>query len=370
MRLPLVEPHTREHTYCAYCPKLCRFSCPVSTVQARETTTPWGKMSSLHHVSRGTLPLSAEHTAPFWACTGCMRCRTFCAHENEVAAALGSGRAEAVRHGVAPAAAYETIEKHATREARAVRAAEQTFGAKMQPRRGDVRTATAYVPGCSAALHAPQDARAAVAAVEGLAGPVRVEASRCCGLPLLEAGDRDGFLSSARRMLEAVADADDVVFGDPGCLHAMVKIAPLHGVRARPGQRLRHFVELAASALGRIGRVALEGPVRWHDPCRLGRGLGLYEPPRAVLARILGRPPDEMDQRRDRAECSGAGGQLPRTDRDTATEIARERLGEHDQAGGGTLVTACPNAARAFRRATAPDRVRDLAALVADALGA
>src|SRR5689334_12487996 len=115
MRLPLVDSHAREHTYCAYCPKLCRFSCPVSTVQARETTTPWGKMSSLHHIAGDALPMTAEHAAPFWACTGCMRCRTFCAHENDVAATLDAGRAEAVRAGVAPRAAYETIERHPDR---------------------------------------------------------------------------------------------------------------------------------------------------------------------------------------------------------------------------------------------------------------
>src|SRR5687768_4134184 len=169
MRLPLVDAHEREHTYCAYCPKLCRFSCPVSTEQARETTTPWGKMSTLHHVVHDALPMTAPHAEVFWACTGCMRCRTFCAHENEVAAALGAGRAEAVRAGVAPAAAYETIEKHPGRELRAVRAAEETFGTRMRPASSAARARTTWVPGCTSALVAPADAKAALGAVDGLA---------------------------------------------------------------------------------------------------------------------------------------------------------------------------------------------------------
>jgi Fe-S oxidoreductase len=296
-----------------------------------------------------------------------MRCRTFCAHDNEVAAALGAGRAEAVRHGVAPAAAYETIERHPTREARAVRAAEQVFGDRMKAPPTEQRRTT-WVPGCSAAVVAPEDARATLAAVDALAPPggVRVEASRCCGLPLLEAGDREGFLTAARRMIEALGEGTEAVFGDPGCLHALAVIAPSLGMRT--GRRLRHLSELAEASLAKLGRVAIEGDVRWHDPCRLGRGLGLYDPPRAVLARILGRPPDEMDQRRERAECSGAGGQLPRTDRPTAEGIARERAGEHQNAGGGTLVTACPSSARAFRKQMPPEQVIDLGALIARSL--
>src|SRR5690606_12695360 len=130
-RLPLVDPHEREHAYCAYCPKLCRFSCPVSTVQGRETTTPWGKMTSLHYVAEGSLPLDDAYAATWWACTGCMRCRTFCDHGNEVARTLAAGRAEAVAHGVAPAAAYDIIQAHGERERNARDAAEARFGARL-----------------------------------------------------------------------------------------------------------------------------------------------------------------------------------------------------------------------------------------------
>ncbi|MCA9583240.1 MAG: (Fe-S)-binding protein, partial [Myxococcales bacterium] len=99
-RLPLVKPHAREHTYCAFCPKLCRHTCPVSTAEGRETTTPWGKMTSLHHVDVGALPMHETYATTWFACTGCLRCKTRCAHGNEVASALGAGRAEAVKAGV------------------------------------------------------------------------------------------------------------------------------------------------------------------------------------------------------------------------------------------------------------------------------
>jgi Fe-S oxidoreductase len=355
-RLPLVRPHEREHTYCAFCPKLCRFSCPVSTVQARETTTPWGKMTALHHVAHGSLPMEPAYARTWWACTGCMRCRTFCDHGNEVAVTLNAGRAEAVRAGTAPEAAYGVIDTHADREHRARVAAHELFGDRMQDG-ADV----AVVPGCTSTVIAGSDARSGVAATDSLLGKrARVAADGCCGLPLLEAGDRDGFVRAAQRFVDSLARASRVVFLDPGCLFALARMAPAAGVDH--GIEMLHLVELAAKHLGRLGTVAIDGPVRYHDACRLGRGMGIYDPPRVVLGRILGRAPNEFSQTRDRAECSGAGGQLPRTDRDTASAIADERLADHSLMGGGAVVTACAASKRALEKRGA--RAIDLNALI------
>jgi len=343
--LPLVKPHEREHTYCAYCPKLCRFACPVSTVQGRETTTPWGKMTSLHHVAEGNLPMQAEHAATWYACTGCMRCRTFCDHGNEVAATLGAGRAEAVRAGTAPAEAMEVIEHHPARERHAIQAAGRVFTDRV-----DLDAPVAFVPGCTATVLAEEDARAGLAAVDALTGAeARVEASGCCGLPLLEAGDAAGFVRAATRFVEALGGRERVVFQDPGCLYAIARIAPQLGVRHELD--LVHLSQLAAEHLAKLGRVEMDGPVRYHDACKLGRGMGVYDSPRSVLARILGRPPHELGQNRDKAECSGAGGQLPRTDRATSEAIAADRRADHELLGGGTIVTACPASRRALEGA-------------------
>jgi dimethylglycine catabolism B len=365
-RLPLVAPHTREHTYCAYCPKLCRFACPVSTVQGRETTTPWGKMTSLHHVASGHLPMERSHAGSWWACTGCMRCRSFCDHGNEVAATLNAGRAEASRAGAAPAAAYAIVERHTTREDRAVQAARELFGASTQGAQGR----TAFVPGCTACVTTPSAALDGLRSVEALTdGPVRVEANGCCGLPLLEAGDRDGFVRSARAFVTRLAGTERAVFQDPGCLHALRAIAPRLGVNH--DLRLEHLSELADSALSRLRPIEMQGPVRWHDPCRLGRGLGVYDAPRTVLARLLGRAADEFPQQREHAECSGAGGQLPRTDAVTARGIAHDRIETHLEHGGGTLVTGCPGAARALGAVSEQPTpsVVDLATLLARSVG-
>jgi Fe-S oxidoreductase len=130
-----------------------------------------------------------------------------------------------------------------------------------------------------------------------------------------------------------------------------------------------HFTELAARSLDRMKLVESldNGPVRYHDPCQLGRGLGVYESPRALLTRALGRAPDEFPRARGEARCSGGGGLLPVTMRAVSDEIASVRVSEHHESGGGTVVTACASSAKKFREQGA--LVLDIVTIVARALG-
>ena len=65
---------------CTFCPKLCRFACPVAEAERRETVTPWGLMSRANFVRKGQVPLDVETAAIFEHCTGCGRCTQNCRH--------------------------------------------------------------------------------------------------------------------------------------------------------------------------------------------------------------------------------------------------------------------------------------------------
>ncbi len=356
-RLSLVEPFAKQHAYCAHCPKLCRFSCPVSNAESRETTTPWAKMTSLHHVAEQNVDMSEDIAASWYGCTGCMRCRTHCTHRNEVATVLGAARAEAVHAGKAPPAAMDTIAQHADREKKAIQRAAQLFAAA--PATGQV----SYFPGCTATMLRPEEALAGWRASEALLETaVHVEASGCCGLPLLEAGSAEGYAQAARSLLSKLRGAGKAFFLDPGCLFALKTFARQEG-KERETERMLHLSELAARHIDRVHPLTGLGAARYHDPCRLGRGLGIHEAPRRVLAKILGQVPSEFHHRREDSICSGGGGQLPRTAPETAAGIARERLAEHEWVGGGAIVTACPASARQFRENGA-DRVHSFAVLL------
>lgn len=371
--LPLLEPHRSSLEKCVFCPKLCRSACPVSNAEPRETLTPWGKMSLSWMSAHGDVPIDASHGHPAWACTGCLACREACDHKNGVADVLLDTRDALVQHGVAPPGARRALEgfaRHddATRAACRELASDARLGAAVSAGSNE-----ALLVGCGYVRAHTAEARDAVASTAALGGGPVALVERCCGLPLRMAGDKQGFVRHARSFVKALRGKTRVTVVDAGCALTLRSRYAEVGVTFDANVEL--LVERAARALPALTRVDHgPDPVRWHDPCHLGRGLGIYEAPRAVLGRALGRAPDEFDESRERTACSGGGGLLPATMPDVSRDIAGARIDAHRRAGGGRIVTGCASSLRSLRRQAASAGVTgvavdDLVTWIARSLG-
>jgi Fe-S oxidoreductase len=299
---------------------------------------------------RKNLEPDRDLAATSWACTGCMGCRERCDHRNDVALTLGASRAHMHDLGLAPEAALEVVRRfdamqESTRAA--CRKLQQLPGV-----RGDADTA--LLVGCSYARDLPEEAAAAIRVAGALAGAVRL-VEGCCGAPLRDAGDRAGFSARVDAIAAQVRSAKRFIVVDPGCATTLNELMP------------EPLVKVAAAELGRFRHLS-DRRVRWHDPCHLGRGLGCYDEPRALLSRLLGRAPLEFPRNRRDARCSGAGGLLPVTMPAVARSIAARRMEEHRDGGAGTLVTACASSVRKLR--AEGGEVIDLVTLLAQSLDA
>jgi Fe-S oxidoreductase len=184
--------------------------------------------------------------------------------------------------------------------------------------------------------------RAAVRLLNALGvTPVVSREERCCGHDLLWNGDRPNFEALARHNAELVAasGAGTVVTPCAECLRTWrLDIQPMFPeVKAR----VVHLTEFVAEHLGDL-KLAGNGArrVTFQDPCRLGRHLGVYEPPRALLAAVPGAELVEMGHSRAGAICC-AGGTWSNCDR-YAKQIQVGRLREARATGAEVLVTACP----------------------------
>ncbi|CAN5666071.1 (Fe-S)-binding protein [soil metagenome] len=348
--LPLLEQRRKALETCVFCPKLCRSACPVSNEEPRETLTPWGKMSTASFAAHGDVPLTPAFARTAWACTGCMACREACDHENPVAGTLFDARSAFVTAEVAPKESESVRagwDAHRARTKAAAHATSTTAGGRK------------LLVGCTYLRKLPQESRDAIEVARAIHGEVSL-VDDCCGLPLLLSGDRDRFRHHVGALAERVGRGGMTVL-DPGCAMALRKQAPEVGA---PAIDVSLLIEEIAATPGRFGKMSagLEGPVRYHDPCQLGRGLGVYEAPRQALTRALGEAPAEFARARAHGGCSGSGGLLPTTMPETARGIARERTREHDEAGGGTIVTACASSAIGMRKSGA--KVMDLVTLV------
>lgn len=355
--LPLLAPHQDALEKCVYCPKLCRASCPVSNAEPNESLIPWGKMSASYFMARGDVQPDPETAAVAWACTDCFGCRERCDHKNLVGKTLNDARAELFARGAAPEGAVRVSEKWED-----LNRARAEAVARIKPKAAGSKNR--LLLGCSYARKAPRESELALRSVEALLGEPVELASGCCGYPLLAAGDRPAFIRQAASLAAELAGAARVVVLDPGCHRTIVQELPRIEVRmAEPSL----FVDLVASSLHRLQkRDGLEAP-RYHDPCQLGRGLGRYEEPRAILQKVVGSAPLEFERSRQRADCAGGGGLLPSTRPENSAMIADARASEHQSLGGGPLVTACGSSLHRFRKSGSP--ARDLVEYVAMGLG-
>jgi dimethylglycine catabolism B len=363
-RLPQLAARKATFERCVFCPKLCRSACPVSNVEQRETLTPWGKMSMAYFVANESVELAPSFTNPAWACTGCFGCREHCDHKNDVTGALFDSRSAFVEAGSAPEPATRVLDRFSTASDVLRNNAREL--SVLPEVKAEARTAV--LVGCAYARR-PELARAAVRSVARLTGGPVSLVDVCCGAPLAYAGAKKRFVQQGEQLAQAAKHVERLVVVDAGCA------ATIRVHHANNGQTLgppvQHFTEVAAKELAMLTRAEAgtygNGDVRWHDPCQLGRGLGVYDAPRAILGRVLGRSPDEFERKRQDARCSGAGGLVPVTMPEVSRAMARDRLADHERSGGGTVVTGCASSLRSFERQGA--RVVDLVTVVARALG-
>jgi Fe-S oxidoreductase len=205
--------------------------------------------------------------------------------------------------------------------------------------------------------------------------PVVSPAERCCGHDLLWNGDRQDFDRLAEHNTKLVLDsgAEVLVTSCAECLRTWkLDYAPLLGDK---GPRILHITEFLAERMGELKfQEAAPRKVTYQDPCRLGRHLGIYEPPRLVMSALPGVELTEMRRSGPAAMCC-AGGTWSNCDR-FAKHIQVERLREARATGAELLVTACPKCQVHFR-CTMNDpnlkeeieiEMRDVAELVEEAI--
>jgi Fe-S oxidoreductase len=344
-------------SYCTYCPKLCRHTCPVSNAEARETLTPRDKMATMRLIQRAEVPRTVEQTEPLYGCTGCGACTDFCLHKVEPGLALFRGRAEAERDGRGHPALHDLAARfhaHSTDAAAEVRA---SAPAEKRPSEAQI----AFFPGCDA----PELAPTMLALCERIGAEyvgVADGEHGCGGYPLFAAGHFDAFRIHAERMARQLAGYARVVVNCPACVWAMRTQYREFGVPLSPA--IEHTSEFLEGYVERLPIAKKRAAAFYQDPCYLGRWLGVYDAPR----RLAGKAVDdvrEFSRARNQSECSGGGGLLPTTMPETARAIADHRLTEVREAKLSTVVTACPTCKKQLARDDV--QTMDLIELLAEA---
>jgi len=173
--------------------------------------------------------------------------------------------------------------------------------------------------------------------------PVISNDERCCGHDALWSGNEATFLHLAERNLEIIksSGARTVIFSCPEGYTTFKDYYPKY-LGDLPFEVI-HMTELLARELPEANlsfRPSDNGAITYHDPCRLGRGSGLYEEPRELLGLIPEARLLEMGRNRENSLCCGTSAWMECSNCSKAMRI--ERLNEAIQTGAKTLITACP----------------------------
>lgn len=342
-----MDQHAPAYTTCTYCPKVCRFACPVSEASANEGHSTWAKMTAAHLVETGQRPMDEGASKAVHACVGCGRCTSFCKHENVVGAALFAAREASLHQGTQPKGAASTL---ATFQQWS-----NPFGVELGPLVERLRAETpmrhALFTGCSALVKAPEAIEDVLAVSAAFGAPMGVAraSAKCCGYPLYAAGAMSPFREHAKAVAASFESWPELVVLDPGCAFTLKVVYPRIGVTLP--SRIRTVTEVLAENLPHAPhKPPLADTVAYHDACKLGRGLGEYDPPRQLLARAASTVLEGSSIRRE-GGCSGGGGLVPRTMPDVSVEIARRQAQDLAEDPLVPIVTACPTSRRMFERA-------------------
>ena len=164
------------------------------------------------------------------------------------------------------------------------------------------------------------------------------EEGLCCGRPMLMAGryDQAGQLIRKNREIIQASGAGILVLSCPICCKIFREHYKLEGVRVL--HHTEYMLELVRE--GRLQLEAGEERLVYHDPCELGRGCGIYEPPRQLL-RQAGELVEAEQSREMSVCCGGSLGSLT-LGFDKREDLVRNSLKNLTYDDPQTIVTACP----------------------------
>ena len=317
--------------------------------------------------------LAYDHT--IWACLECGLCREACRMDVDLpefvrhlrSLARSEGQGEMGTHG----GLVHTFDRLCSHE---FIEPDLTSWSKDGRLRFDPGSDTVFVSGYAGALEqivpdveydtkaSPRDA-VRILNMLGIR-PQLFETERPSGHDLYYTGDNVAFERLASMNAEALAatGAKRAVFVCPETMHAYRDLYPV--VTGEPlGLECIHVIELVTEALDEE-TVALRmlpndsgrGAITYHDSCRMGRMLGLYDEPRLVIEET-GDAFVEMEHNRGYAGCCGVGA-WQRCD-PASRQLRLARLVEAHEAGANRLVTPCSRCTFHFKCQQCHDGVEE-----------
>lgn len=329
--------------------------CPPYEYYKFQRHTPKSRWLMAQRVFHGLDQITPELKEVMAACTNCLMCQELCGVRGDgygpwdITVAMREEITE--REGPLPAhrAIYDGLRQHDSPWGETNRGA-WADGLGLQ-QLGQGEAATLLFAGCSADRASGKSGVIALAKLMQKAGAkfaILGDQEKCCGLYAFDLG--------YRREYERLKDANLATLTQAGVTKVVVACGSCQRIwreyaKEASSFEVVHGVEFVAQALttGQLKFTkAIGKKVTYHDSCHLGRGCGVYDPPRQILRAIPGLQLIEMERNQRWSWCCGGGGGAPEADPEMAQWNAADRMREARASGAELMLTSSALCQRSF----------------------
>lgn len=329
--------------------------CPSYQHGTFETHSARGRIAVARALIDGKITYDEEVANRIFSCTLCGSCAEHCLKYIDIRQIFQAMREDLARQGLTPAglkqAAQATIAEHNPYSPAAAR-----FDWLKDKSVLDRAAKTALFVGCTPSYVRRSLAQETVGILDQVGVSYTIASDEwCCAHPLMAAGEREKAAEMMRHNLEMyrTAGVERLVFACPGCYMTFRSEVPEVLGEPLPFETL-HVIELVAEEL-QAGRAEMDtlGPgkvLTYHDPCTLGRQLGVYEAPRQILQAIPGARLEEMPRHGPDSFCCGAGAYVRYDFPELAESAGLERWSEAAATEANLLLTSCPACLTQFQQ--------------------
>jgi Fe-S oxidoreductase len=281
-----------------------------------------------------------------WECLTCGKCQVNCPQGIDIVGLVRDMRSEMKGRGVEGVVAHDSILSPMY---------SIMLNPNIKPKKGmylseDVKTdpgsKTLFFVGCAPHLDAPFRGDVGFTGIDGINDAIKalnlvgitpavLDDEKCCAHDYLWRGERGVFEAFGRQNAKALEKFDNIITACPECYRTLaVEYKDMLGVELN----VKHLSEVIRENLDKI-KSKERGEITYHDSCRLGRFMNVYDEPREVLS-ASGYRIHEMTDNKENALCCGVPTWVNCNDENK--KIREKKLDDALATGAKKLVVPCP----------------------------
>ncbi|MDD5367916.1 MAG: FAD-binding and (Fe-S)-binding domain-containing protein [Anaerolineaceae bacterium] len=328
--------------------------CPSYEYGSFESYMGRGRMATARAILEGELDYDEKVAERIFSCTLCGSCGDHCLKQIDTRKIYQYMRDDMATRGLTPPGLKKAAEETYRLHNPYAKEDGDRFKWLKDKTHLDRQAKTAVFVGCTPSYIKRSTAGEAIELLEKLGVDFTIASSEwCCAHPLMSAGEHDKAVEFMRHNIETyqTLGVEQMVFLCPGCQMTFSNELPEVLGEALPFRSIS-LVEWVAGEI-EAGRIEMRGmpgaSLTYHDPCTLGRQLGVYDAPRTILKSIPGAHYTEMPRNKVDSFCCGAGA-FVRYDFPELTDSAGlQRWNEARRTGASLLITACTSCLSEFQ---------------------